>query len=208
MSVIYLLRHGATAANRERPYRLQGRHSNHPLDERGIAQARRAADSLSRVSFAAVYTSPLLRARQTAQIVAEPHRLPVEEVPELIEASLGRWEGLTWQEAETEDSAHFHRFMANSGTVPYPGGESFLDVLNRAEPVFVRLAAEHRERPIAVVGHNVLNRAYLSAILGLPIDLARSIRQANGGFNVITYTDSKPELTTLNACLHLLGLET
>ncbi len=65
-TTVYLLRHGATAANRETPYRLLGRSLNLPLDEEGVEQARRAGKALRRLPLAAVYTSPMLRAVETA----------------------------------------------------------------------------------------------------------------------------------------------
>jgi broad specificity phosphatase PhoE len=203
MTVVYLIRHGSTAVNRQVPYRLQGRQIDVGLDPEGAEQARRAAAALAGCEVAAVYTSPLIRARETAAAVALPHTLEPIAVPELIEADLGRWEGLTWAEAEARDPEHYQLFHAHPGTVPYPDGESFLDVQRRVEPVVARLAAAHPGRGIIVVGHNVVNRAYLAGIFGLPIDLARPIRQANGGINVIRYEGPQAQVETLNAWFHL-----
>jgi broad specificity phosphatase PhoE len=206
MTVVYLLRHGATASNRVLPYRLQGRGSDQPLDRLGVAQAERAAEALAGVEFAAAYTSPLLRATETARIVARPHELEPIVVPQLVEAELGRWEGLTWDEAHAQDPDQFQRFMANPGTVPYPGGESFLDVQIRVAPALAELASAHEGTSIVVVGHNVVNRAFLAGVLGLPIDRARALRQANGGYNVIHYDHETIELVTLNSCLHTMNV--
>jgi broad specificity phosphatase PhoE len=206
LTEVYLLRHGATALNRLVPYRLQGRGSDPPLDETGRAQAEYAAETLSRLSFSAVYTSPLLRALQTAQIVGRPQDLEPLVVAGLIEAELGRWEGLTWAEAEARDPDHFARFMADPGRTPYPDGESFLDTQRRATPAIAELASKHLGERILIVGHNVLNRAYLAGVLGLPIERARALRQANCGFNVIHYGKEGPVVETLNAGLHLQGL--
>ena len=203
MTRIYLLRHGATASNRLVPYRLQGRGSDGALDELGIEQARRASDVLARLSLVAVYTSPLRRARETAGIVAAPHRLEPQGVDALTEAELGRWEGLTWEEAREHDPSLYERFMADPGTTPYPDGESFLDVQRRVSPVIADLAMRHSNSRIAIVGHNVVNRAYLAQPLGLPISLARGIRQANGGINVVQYEGAVAKVICLNACLHL-----
>jgi broad specificity phosphatase PhoE len=205
-TLVYLLRHGATAANRESPYRLQGRGSDLPLDAIGVAQVRRAADALASLPIAAVYTSPLARARETARVVARPHGLEPVEVAALVEADLGRWEGLTWDEARARDPEHHHRFLARPGTVPYPGGESFDDVRRRVAPALAELAAAHDGGRIVVVGHNVVNRAYLAPLLGLPIDRARPLRQSNGGINVLRFDGDGACVVTLNACLHLEGL--
>lgn len=209
MTRIYLLRHGATAFNRARPYRLQGRRHDPPLDELGIAQATAAAGVLARLdaSLAAVYSSPLARALETARLVAGPHGLSPIALPDLIEAELGRWEGRTWEEIAESEPEDYRRFLANPGTVPYPEGESFEEVRRRAGPALLRAAAAHVGRPIAVVGHNVVNRAILAGLLGLPIDLARGIRQANGGINVIEYEDSSMSVVTLNSAFHLDGIK-
>ena len=205
---IYLLRHGATAANRAVPYRIQGRGSDLDLDELGRCQALRAAEVLQTIALEAVYSSPLRRARQTAAEIARLHRLEVRVVPELVEADVGAWEGLTWEEVEQRDPDHFAFFLANPGTVPYLGGESFQDVQARVLPALNALATLHPGGRIAVVAHNVVNRAYLAALLNLPISQARELPQANGGINLIRHDGHPPgRIVTLNAALHLEGLE-
>jgi broad specificity phosphatase PhoE len=208
MTRVVLIRHGATAANKVVPYRLQGRGSNLPLDDLGREQSERTARVLAELAVDAVYSSPLLRALETARIVARPHRLDPLEVPELTEADTGRWEGLTWGQAEARDPEHHHRFHANPGTVPYLDGESFLDVQRRTVPAIAALAAKHPDQRIIVVAHHVVNRAYLAAVLGIPIDRARTLRQANGGISIIDYQGETPTLKTMNASLHLEGVET
>jgi broad specificity phosphatase PhoE len=203
---VFLLRHGATALNRLVPYRLQGRRNDPDLDELGIAQASRAATTLGNVSLTAIYSSPLRRALHTAEIIGRPHGLDPEAIPGLIEADLGRWDGLTWEEVATRDPELHQQFLSHPGTVPYPDGESFLDVQRRVSPVIAALAARHPGEAIVVLGHNVVNRAYLAGLLGLPIDAARAIRQANAGINEISYENGSPTLISLNESLHLEGV--
>ena len=90
---LYLVRHGATANNEARPPRLQGRRTDPALSDEGQEQSRETGRLLASQRIEAVYTSPLLRARQTARAIAEPHGLPVEVVDDLIEVDVGRWEG-------------------------------------------------------------------------------------------------------------------
>ena len=200
---IYLIRHGATSANGEIPYRLQGRGSNRSLDDLGRDQARRARLALAHIPLVAIYSSPLNRAIETASIIAKPHTLIPITVENLTEANVGRWEGLTWEQAERQDRELHDRFHANPGTVAYPDGESFADVANRVTPALASLAVAHHGGSIAVVAHNVVNRAVLAELLGLPIDKARALRQANGGINVIEYEGSSARVVTLNAIFHL-----
>ncbi|WZO96458.1 histidine phosphatase family protein [Isosphaeraceae bacterium EP7] len=207
-TVVYLIRHGATAVNREIPNRLQGKGIDLPLDPIGREQAARAAEALASHPLRAVYASPMLRALETASIVAVPHGLAPIPVEDIIEADVGRWEGLTWAEASAQDPEQHDQFHANPGTVPYPGGESFQDVQRRSVPALAALAASHAGERIAVIAHNVVNRAVLASLLGLPIDLARALRQSNCGINVLHYHRAgRVELFAMNACLHLEGLE-
>lgn len=209
MARLFLLRHGATALNRLVPYRLQGRHTDPPLDELGVSQAGAAARALvaAGVRLVAIYSSPLRRAVETARIVGAPHGIAPVERAELIEADVGRWEGRTWEEIEASEPEAFARFMADPGTVPYPGGESFRDVQRRARPALERVAADHPGRDVAVVGHNVVNRAVLAHLLGVPIERARALRQSNGGINIIEMGEAGLRVATLNAALHLEGIE-
>ncbi len=200
---IYLIRHGATAANREVPYRLQGRGSDRPLDVSGIQQAKRAGEALKHFELLAVYSSPLRRALETAEEVAIPHALRPEAVAGLTEAEVGHWEGLTWDEAKQRNPELYERFHANPGTVAYPDGESFADVANRVSPILTELAAAHPGGSIAVVGHNVVNRAVLARLINLPIDYARALRQSNGGINVLEYENHGWTVLTLNSTFHL-----
>jgi broad specificity phosphatase PhoE len=206
MTTVYLIRHGATALNREVPYRLQGRGLNPGLDELGQAQARRAGEALRSIPLTAIYVSPLLRAQQTAGLIAEPQGLLPQVVDNLVEASLGLWEGLTWDQAKALMPELFAAFHANPGTVAYPEGESFLDCQKRMIPTIADLASKHAGERIAIVSHNVTNRAYLAGLLGIPIDRAREIRQSNCGINVIKYEGSKPIVETMNSTFHVEGL--
>jgi broad specificity phosphatase PhoE len=202
-TTVYLVRHGATAANREVPYRLLGRTLDLSLDDEGRDQARRAAAILESLPITAVYCSPLLRARETANAIASVHNLMPISFADLIEADLGSWEGLTWDAARKANPEHYEAFHAHPGTVPYPGGESFLDAQHRLTRAIESLVSGHRGEQIAIVSHNVTNRAYLAGLLGIPIDLARSIPQANCGINVIRYEGGKPQVETLNSRFHL-----
>lgn len=207
MTRVYLVRHGATAANLFVPYKLQGRGSDLPLDDLGQAQATSAGRALQRLAIQAVYSSPLTRAMQTAEAICRFHDLGPIPDGGLIEGDVGDWEGLTWEEAKAQDPEAHRRFFENPGESPYPNGESFLDVQKRVCPVVHQIASNHRGESIAMVGHNILNRAYLAALLGLPISKAREIRQSNGGINVIEIEPGGHSVVlTLNATLHLDGL--
>src|SRR5437879_10100326 len=102
-TTLYLIRHGATEANLARPQRLQGRKSNPPLARLGVRQAEATRDLLAIRPMDVCYCSPLLRAVETAQIVAAPHRLSPVAIDALTECDVGDWEGLDWQTIRTQD---------------------------------------------------------------------------------------------------------
>ncbi|MAT70058.1 MAG: alpha-ribazole phosphatase [Planctomycetaceae bacterium] len=196
-SLVYLIRHGATAANEDG--RLQGRGINLPLSKTGRTQAETAARALGAVELAAVYATPLVRARETAAIVAAPHGLPVEIVDELVEVDVGRWEGLYWEQIRERDAAAYERFMQAEGRCGYPDGESYGDVYLRVQPVLDELAARHGGEKIAVVAHSVVNRVYLAGLLGMSPAAGRELSQANGAINVIRRRRGKLRVVTMNA---------
>lgn len=166
-------------------------------------QARQTGRALAGKSIDAVFTSPLLRARQTAEVIAEPHGLGVEIVDDLIEVDVGDWEGRPWDEIEKTNPEEYRLFMSDASVNPYLGGENMTVVYDRVVPVFERLMAENLGRTIVVVAHNVVNRVYLTHLLHMPLKKYRSIPQHNCGLNVLRHRNGEVKLVTLNAVEHL-----
>jgi broad specificity phosphatase PhoE len=200
---LYLVRHGATENNRARPPRLQGRRTDPALSIEGQQQARQTGRLLSGFPIAAVYSSPLVRARQTAAAIAEPHGLEVLVVDDLVEVDVGDWEGRPWDEIERTDPEAYRAFMADASVNPYLGGETLEIVLDRAVPAFEKLMAENLGRVIVAVAHNMVNRAYLAPLLDVPLARYRSIPQDNCGVNLLRFHNGKVKAVTVNGVFHL-----
>jgi broad specificity phosphatase PhoE len=200
---LYLVRHGATEAYERVPYILQGNAIDMPLSPAGDAQARDVADFLKQFPITHVYSSNLLRACQTAQLIARERNIVPLVIDDLHECNVGLWEGLDWQTIRERYPEEHRRFVENSGETPYLGGESYSDVLQRTMPIIERLCDLHKGQSIAVVAHNVVNRALLAHLLGLGLGRAPKIAQANGGVNLIRRCDDRNELVTLNSVFHL-----
>src|SRR5437667_8320223 len=111
-TLLYLVRHGATEATLAQPARLQGRRDDAPLASLGVRQAEATRDFLAIRPIDHCYCSPLLRAVQTASIVAAPHGVSPQPVESLTECDVGRWEGLDWQSIRGLDPEVYERFMA------------------------------------------------------------------------------------------------
>jgi broad specificity phosphatase PhoE len=204
-TTLYLVRHGATAANLARPARLQGRKDT-PLADLGVRQAEAARDVLARGPLHHCYTSPLCRAFRTAKIIAAPHGLRPVRIEALTECDVGRWEGLDWDTIQSQDPHAYRLFHADPGTFPYPDGESFGQVHERAAPAIDALLRRHAGQALLVVAHHVVNRTYLAGLLGLSPGEARRVTLDNGGISVVIRDCDGTQVRTLNAAFHLAGL--
>ena len=119
---VHLIRHGVTESNRQRRY--MGR-SEEGLSSEGRWQARQLALRGATLELAALYCSPLQRARDTAEIVGQPHHLRPEAAPDFIELDLSRWEGLTAAEIEAKDGEAWQTWCSDPASLRLPGIESF-----------------------------------------------------------------------------------
>jgi len=202
-STLYLVRHGATDANLRRPYVLQGRGIDLPLNATGARQAERTADLLAKRPLAAVYSSPMRRALETARAIAARSGVEVVVRYPLIECNVGRWEGLSWDGIREQFPEAYEDFQRDPSRFPYLEGETYADVAQRVVPVLEQLFEAHRGQPFVVVGHNIVNRVSVATFLGLDLARAKEIHQANGGVNVIRRESGRTQLVTLNSAFHL-----
>lgn len=205
-TTLYLIRHAATEANLAHPPRLQGRRHNPPLAPLGIRQAAATRDFLAIRSIDACYCSPLARAVQTATIIAGPHGLVPVVDERLIEADVGKWEGMDWQQIRYLDSAAYRDFMSNPGEVSYPGGENFMQVALRATFAIGEIVDRHPGQSILIVSHHVVNRTYLASLLGIGVANARTVELDNCGISVVAREEDRMQVNTLNAAFHLQSL--
>ncbi|OBI66875.1 bifunctional RNase H/acid phosphatase [Mycobacterium sp. E796] len=147
---LLLLRHGQTELSVERRYSGRG---NPALTEVGRQQAGAAARYMAeRGGIAAVISSPLQRAYDTAATAAKALGLDVTVDDDLIETDFGAWEGLTFAEAAERDPELHRRWLRDTGTTP-PGGESFDAVLDRVLRVRERVMEAHQGATVLVVSH-------------------------------------------------------
>jgi broad specificity phosphatase PhoE len=205
-TILYLIRHGATEANLVQPAVLQGRRSDLPLARLGVRQAEATRDFLAIRPIDHCYCSPLLRAVQTAAIVAAPHGLSPLPVEALTDCDVGAWEGLDWHSVRTLHLEDYQRFLMNPAEHGYPGGESFADVHRRVAVALEELLTAHSGEAILVVGHHLVNRTYLAGVLGLTLDQARQVTQDNCGISVVVREGDQTSVSTLNAAFHLQGV--
>jgi broad specificity phosphatase PhoE len=192
-----LLRHGEVA--QADPRRFIG-HLDVPLSARGEAQCRAQARRLTGAAIAALYTSDLVRARRSGEIIGAPHGLTPRPVPGLREMAMGRWEGLTADEIRAREPDAFADWMTRIGEFPFPEGESVPDLLARAGPAFDTIVATAPGPVIAIVAHGGTNRALLCRLLGLPLARLLALGQDYGALSVLERRHAGWALRRLNEC--------
>ncbi len=159
--MIYLARHGQTAYNLEG--RFQGQQQV-PLDDTGRAQAHELAERAAAYGFAALWCSPLLRARETADVVAARIGLEPREDARFMETDAGDWTNQSFAEVIAHSPELFASFAAAEAGFAFPGGESFAQ---QEERVGAALEEVRRgELPALVVCHGMVIRAALSLSVG------------------------------------------
>jgi broad specificity phosphatase PhoE len=150
---VYLARHGQTAYNLER--RFQG-HLPVPLDETGVEQALDLAERASKHEWSALWCSPLLRARETADIVADRIGLQPREEPRMMETDAGDWTDRLFVDVHAEDPDGFAGFIEGRPDFAFPGGESFAQQGERVAAALTDI--ESSDLPALVVCHGVVIR--------------------------------------------------
>ena len=200
---LLLVRHGETVANRE--YRYIGV-MDEPLSTQGQSQATQLAGALAVLPVAAVYSSPLQRAYNTALPVAVQHGLDVQTVDDLRECNFGAWEGLSRTEViarSPEDAQRLHAWEQNASIAP-PGGESFEAMQERVCTAVERLAQSHPDQAIVLVSHVGPIKVLLCAALGAPLSSAFRIFLDPATISVVDWRQAAPATVRLvNSHAHL-----
>ena len=185
---VFLLRHGETAWNAEQ--RLQG-HADIGLNELGRWQAQRLAQALAGEDIAALYSSDLLRALDTARALAESISLPVQTDAALRERAFGFLEGLSYDEIDTQFPEVARRWREREPDFAPGGGETMNGFSARSVAAVTRLAAAHPGQAIAVFTHGgVLDSVYREA-QGLGLAALRSWHLGNASINRLLFTGSR-----------------
>ncbi len=195
-----LLRHGQTELSGER--RFSGR-TDTPLTKEGLRQAGLAARRLAGSDVAVVITSPLQRARRTAEAVAEAAGAPLVVYDELIEADFGRWQGLTFAEAAKQWPDQLAAWMASPDATP-PEGESFAMVAQRVLSGLDRLIEEYRHQTTVVVSHvTPIKTLVCRALLAPPEAMFRMNLDVASLCHIDCFDNGSAVLRSLNDTAHL-----
>ena len=199
---IFLVRHGETDWNRTR--RFQGR-SNVPLNEEGKNQARALASALKDENFAAIYSSPLSRALETAGFIKEFHpSLAVTKEEGFIEMELGEFDGMDarlWAEQYPD----FRKaWQEKPATMRMPGGENLEEVQDRALNTLNRILPQYPSgTALLICSHNFVLLTILCHALELSLDRFREIRKGTASFSIISRQADRFVVEVMNERSHL-----
>ena len=198
MTSITFLRHGQARNNVER--RLTGRGPGVPLTEYGAKQARYAARLLADMDIAAIYSSPVQRAMQTARIVAEHNSLDVVPDDRLIEIDMGEFTGMKYDDLMAKYGNVFLRFYQDDSEFAGLGVETFSSVRARVREMVGYVLERHRGENTVLVTHMDPIKAMLSTVLDIAPDSLHRIIIANGSLNVFPADEEgHVSLGTVNA---------
>lgn len=172
--IIYMVRHGLTLSNKEKIY---AGWSDEELSDEGIVQTKNLANRLEKLNISAIYTSPIKRALQTAQIFGEFLKVPVILDKSLKEMKLGQWEGLSEKEIATLYPKKWEMWNIKPVCLYLRGRESLISVQNRVLKVVNKIICKNRIS--LAVTHVALIRCLILFYKGLDLNLYRQIEVPN-----------------------------
>lgn len=196
-TTVLLVRHGRTPTTGQvLPGRAKGLH----LGDEGIAQAQRAADrigALGEKKIAAVYSSPMERARETAAPIAKATGNRVKVRKGLIEADFGEWTGRKL--SELNKLPEWQQVQRYPSGFRFPGGESFTEMQQRMTGAIADLVAEHPGETIVCASHADTIKAAVADAMGTHLDLFQRIVIGPCSISAITYTTGGPIILAVNS---------
>jgi probable phosphoglycerate mutase len=194
-SVIFL-RHGQAKNNIERI--LTGRTPGVPLTEKGIEQAEKAAKFLEHMNISAIYSSPIERAKHTAEIVGKHNSLDVIIDDRLIELDMGKFTGVPYDEIFSSHGNVFMKFYNGELEIAHNGVETFSEVKKRVLGIVDHVVENHPDQNVVLVTHMDPIKAMLSTIVDLTPENLFELIIANASLNIFREHKRKFSISGLN----------
>ncbi|MBS3923088.1 MAG: histidine phosphatase family protein [Nitrosarchaeum sp.] len=196
MGSVIFLRHGQAKNNIERI--LTGRTPNIPLTEKGIEQAEKTAKFVEQMNISAIYSSPIERAKHTAEIVAKHNSLDVITDDRLIELDMGKFTGVPYDEIFTSHGNVFMKFYNGELEIAHNGVETFSEVKKRVLSIVDHVVEKHPDQNVVLVTHMDPIKAMLATVVDLsPTNLFELII-ANASLNIFREYNRKFSISGIN----------
>ena len=202
---LFLVRHAETVWSAK--LRIHGR-SDPALSELGHRQAKAVGDMLAGRPLAAIYTSPLQRARQTAAAIAARHQVQPRADPAFQEVSLGVWEGQRIADLEADDREHYARWLAAPTGVRPPGGETLEEARARVARALASLQERHADETVVLVTHSIVGRIVIATCLGIDVRVVPRLKLKVASLSILRLEPSGGVLERLGDVSHLKTIVT
>ena len=190
MTAIILIRHGETDWNVEGRYQGQ---ADPPLNHRGIEQARLLAKKLEENGIDLMYSSPLKRAQQTANIICNALKVPLNLEPGLMEINQGDWQTRLRSEIEELYPEVFSKWETEPWNVTPPNGEHLTQVQTRVNAAVANIIGNHPHQKVGVVTHRIPIALIKLQYQDLEPDIVRTIHLPNTYYEEINIQESNPK---------------
>ena len=200
MTRLLLVRHGQSEWNAAG--RIQGQ-IDIQLDKAGLQQAQRIADRLADETVAAIYSSPLQRAKVTADAIAVRFNLPVKLDPRLMEYDFGVISGSTWNDVVENHPEFASRWVEDPWAVPVTGSEGRVNFAARVMSAVQDMVAQHPAEQVVVVAHGGTFGVYLTAMLGLDLNRRHPFHFGNTSLSLVEVRAGAFHIHYLNNTCHL-----
>jgi broad specificity phosphatase PhoE len=197
---LILARHGETDLNKAG--RVQG-DDDTPLNPTGRRQARAIAEALARDMPFSLYASPVPRAMDTARTVSELLEVPFEPLDGLREIKSGALYGLTHKELRRLHPKYMEDWAADPATARSPGGESVLEVQDRAWPAVMELLRRYEQDTVVAISHNFTILAIVCKAVGAPVRNLERFRHDVAAITRLDISNSRSSVVSLNETWHL-----
>ena len=196
MGSIIFLRHGQAINNTERI--LAGRTPGIPLTEKGLDQAQKAAKFLEDMNISAIYSSPIERAKNTAEIVGNHNSVDVRIDDRLIELDMGKFTGMPYEQIFSNHGNVFMKFYKGELEIAHNGVETFADVKKRVLSIVDHVLESHPNENVVLVTHMDPIKAMLSTVMSLSPENLYELIIANASLNIFREYNRKFSISGIN----------
>ena len=172
MTQLCLIRHGQTDWNLEGRYQGQ---SDVPLNEKGLEQAKSLIEKLKGQTFAAIYSSDLMRAQQTAEPIANMLGIPIQIEPRLREINQGEWEGVLVDDIRARYAEIWSKRTVDPANVRPPGGETVREVATRVYAALDDVSRLFPTESVIIVSHGLSIATAICRDKGIPVGQAYTV---------------------------------
>jgi broad specificity phosphatase PhoE len=204
MANLYLIRHGETEWNKMQ--RSQGCSNDIPLSEDGRMQAAAVAQRLKNEKIDMFFSSNLIRANETARIIAKLHNKNVDIFNEFRELNMGCWEGLCFEDIKNKYSETLKIWRESPHLAKIPMAETILELRERSMGKLIEILNAYPDKNILIVSHGITIKTIITSIMGIELSNLHKISQDNTALNIFEYINGVFYTKLINDTCHLKSI--